>query len=193
MPRRQRYALLIALAAGTATLATAVAFGTTLITDERQTPPSGSPSRTAAHNPAAPANSLGTWVATWTGAPVSAEPAAGQGYPGRTIRNVVHTSVGGDAARITLSNLFGTAPLVIDQAAVNTRPVTFQGRPTVTVAAGGRSSATPSSSPSPPTPTSRSPSAPRTPPDPSPSTPTPTRRPSWPTTTAPGAPPGGAT
>ncbi|MFF3900892.1 SGNH/GDSL hydrolase family protein [[Kitasatospora] papulosa] len=136
MPRRQGYALLIALAAGTATLATAVAIGTTLITEERQTPLSGTQSHTAARNPAAPANSLGTWVATWTGAPVSAEPAAGQGYPGRTIRNVVHTSVGGDAARITLSNLFGSAPLVIDRAAVNTRPVTFQGRATVTVAAG---------------------------------------------------------
>lgn len=136
MPRRQGYALLIALAAGTATLATAVAFGTSLITEDRQAPLSGPQSHAAVRNPAAPANSAGTWVATWTGAPVSAEPNAAQGYPGRTIRNIVHTSVGGDAARITLSNLFGAAPLVIDQVAVNTRQVTFRGLPTVTVAAG---------------------------------------------------------
>ncbi|MFE4449444.1 SGNH/GDSL hydrolase family protein [Streptomyces sp. NPDC056796] len=136
MPRRQGYALLIALVAGTATLATAAAFGTSLVSDGPRTPPGGTRNHTAALDPAAPATSAGTWVATWTAAPVSAEPHAGQGYPGRTIRNIVHTSVGGDAARITLSNLFGATPLVVDRAAVNTRPVTFRGRPTVTVAPG---------------------------------------------------------
>ncbi|HWU11400.1 MAG TPA: SGNH/GDSL hydrolase family protein [Streptomyces sp.] len=136
MPRRQGYALLTTLVAGTAALAAAVAFGTSLVTEERRAPLSGAGAHAAARDPAAPATSTGSWVATWTGAPVSAEPHTGQGYPGRTIRNIVHTSVGGDAARITLSNLFGTVPLVIDQAAVNTRPVTFGGLPTVTVAAG---------------------------------------------------------
>ncbi|MER5895657.1 SGNH/GDSL hydrolase family protein [Streptomyces sp. NPDC001876] len=136
MPRRQGYALLIALVAGTAALAAALAFGTTLIAGERRAPLPGPEAHTAARNPAAPANSTGTWVATWTGAPVSGEPDTEQGLPGRTIRNTVHTSVGGDAARITLSNLFGTAPLVIDEATVNTRPVTFRGLPVVTVAAG---------------------------------------------------------
>ncbi|MFJ8753316.1 SGNH/GDSL hydrolase family protein [Streptomyces sp. NPDC102441] len=136
MPRRQGYALLIALVAGTVAIAAAVAFGTSLLADERQAPLGGSQTHAAARNPAAPATSTGTWVATWTAAPVSAEPDSGQGHPGSTIRNIVHTSVGGDAARITLSNLFGTVPLVIDQAAVNTRPVTFRGRPDVTVAAG---------------------------------------------------------
>ncbi|MEU1126758.1 SGNH/GDSL hydrolase family protein [Streptomyces sp. NPDC005899] len=138
MPRRQGYALLIALVAGTAALAAAIASGTSLIAGGRQAPHGGPTSRTAAHGPAAPANSTGTWVATWTGAPVSAEPGSPRGYPGRTIRNIVHTSVGGDAARITLSNLFGTVPLVVDQATVNTRQVTFQGRLTVSVAAGGQ-------------------------------------------------------
>ncbi|MER5552840.1 SGNH/GDSL hydrolase family protein [Streptomyces sp. NPDC002793] len=136
MPRRQGYALLIALVAGTAALAAAVAFGTSLTAGNRQTPLGAPDSRGAARNPAAPANSTGTWVATWTAAPVSAEPDTRRGYPGRVIRNIVHTSVGGDAARITLSNLFGTTPLVIDQATVNTRRVAFGGQPTVTVAAG---------------------------------------------------------
>ncbi|MEV5680209.1 MULTISPECIES: SGNH/GDSL hydrolase family protein [unclassified Streptomyces] len=139
MPRRQGYALLIALVAGTAALAAAVAFGTTLLSGPRPPAPfTGAEAHAAARSPAAPAHSGGNWVATWTSAPVSAEPRTAHGFPGRTIRNTVHTSVGGDAARITLSNLFGAAPLVVDQATVNTRPVTFKGAPRVTVAAGGQ-------------------------------------------------------
>lgn len=136
MPRRQGYALLIALVAGTAALAAALALGTSLIAGERRAPLPGPEAHAAARDPAAPANSTGAWVATWTGAPVSGEPDTERGFPGRTIRNIVHTSVGGDAARITLSNVFGATPLVIDEATVNTRPVTFRGRPVVTVAAG---------------------------------------------------------
>ncbi len=138
MPRRQGYALLIALVAGTAALAAAVAFATTLLSGPRSTPLPPAETQAAARNPVAPATSGGTWVATWTAAPVGAEPGTEQGLPGRTIRNVVHTSVGGNVARITLSNLFGTTPLVVDQATVNTRPVTFKGAAAVTVAAGGR-------------------------------------------------------
>lgn len=136
MPRRQGYALLIALVAGTAVLAAATAFGTSYITGKRQASLNGPAAHPAAHDPAAPATSTGAWVATWTGAPVSGEPHSTHGFPGRTIRNIVHTSIGGDAARITLSNLFGTVPLVVDQATVNTRPVTFQGAPAVTIAVG---------------------------------------------------------
>ncbi|MFF0507203.1 SGNH/GDSL hydrolase family protein [Streptomyces fimicarius] len=138
MPRRQGYALLIALVAGTAVLAAAVAFGTTLLSGPRSTPLPPAETQAAARNPVDPAASGGTWVATWTAAPVRGEPGTEGGLPGRTIRNVVHTSIGGNVARITLSNLFGTAPLVIDQATVNTRPVTFKGAAAVTVAAGGR-------------------------------------------------------
>jgi lysophospholipase L1-like esterase len=52
------------------------------------------------------------WVSTWTASP--AQPFAG--YPvfqGHTLREIVRVSVGGTAVRITLSNLFGTAPLSI--------------------------------------------------------------------------------
>lgn len=138
MPRRQGYALLIALVAGTAMLAAAVAFGTTLLSGPRSTPLPPAETQAAARNPVDPATSGGRWVATWTAAPVGAEPGTEDGLPGRTIRNVVHTSVGGEVARITLSNLFGTGPLVIDQATVNTRPVTFKGADSVTVAPGGQ-------------------------------------------------------
>ncbi|MEU8678445.1 SGNH/GDSL hydrolase family protein [Streptomyces sp. NPDC048560] len=136
MPRRHSYALLIALVTGTAALAAAIAFGTALLAGSRPGPRPEPDPHAAARTPAAPANSAGTWVATWTAAAVSAEPDTARGLPGRTIRNTVHTSVGGDAARITLSNVFGTAPLVVDQVTVNTRPVTFRGAPVVTVPAG---------------------------------------------------------
>ncbi|MFE7478653.1 SGNH/GDSL hydrolase family protein [Streptomyces sp. NPDC057552] len=139
MPSRQGYALLIALVAGTAVLAAVAAvLGPALFTGDRPTAPPPAETHAAARNPVAPANAAGNWVATWTTAPVGAEPGTGNGLPGSTIRNVVHTSVGGDAARITLSNLFGTAPLRIDRATVNTRPVTFDGASAVTIAAGNR-------------------------------------------------------
>lgn len=138
MPRRQGYALLIALLAGTALLAAAAVLGTTLFTGPDAAPLPPAETHAAARNPVAPAHTGGNWVATWTTAPVGAEPGTGNGLPGSTIRNTVHTSVGGDAARITLSNLYGTVPLVVDRATVNTRPVTFDGAASVTVAAGAR-------------------------------------------------------
>ncbi|MEW2069602.1 SGNH/GDSL hydrolase family protein [Streptomyces sp. NPDC007346] len=144
MPRRQGYALLIALLAGTAVLAAATVLGTSLFSGPRPAPLPSAEAHAAARNPVvpavpvAPADAGGNWVATWTAAPVGAEPNTDNGFPGSTIRNIVHTSVGGDAARITLSNLFGTVPLLIDRATVNSRPVTFDGAPAVTIAAGGQ-------------------------------------------------------
>ena len=93
-----------------------------------------------ARTPAAPAHSTGVWIGTWAGAPTAgvADTYTDDDLTQRTIRNVVHTSIGGDAARITLSNLFGTRPLLVDQATVNTRPVSFRGTPSVTIPAGGQ-------------------------------------------------------
>ncbi|MFH0244181.1 SGNH/GDSL hydrolase family protein [Streptomyces sp. HK10] len=64
---------------------------------------------------AAPASS-GAWVGTWSASPASAEPNAPDGHPDASLRNVVHTSVGGSAARVRFSNLFGTRPLTITHA-----------------------------------------------------------------------------
>ncbi|MEU1369469.1 SGNH/GDSL hydrolase family protein [Streptomyces sp. NPDC005803] len=139
MPRRQGHALLIALVAGTAALAALVAFaGSLLFTGPRTKGVAAPVPQGAVRAPAAPAHSTGLWLATWAAAPVRGEPAPQQGAdPGvRTIRNVVHTSIGGDAARLTFSNLFGTHPLLIDRVTVNGRPVTFRGAPSVTVAPG---------------------------------------------------------
>ncbi|MFF3504920.1 GDSL-type esterase/lipase family protein [Streptomyces sp. NPDC003247] len=97
--------------------------------------------------------SAGVWVGTWAAAPVGGEPLTGtDGTAGRTVRNVVHTSVGGTGARITLSNLYGTRPLTVTAATLavaadddgpaatagTLRRLTFGGAPTVVVPAGGQ-------------------------------------------------------
>ncbi|WP_329217751.1 SGNH/GDSL hydrolase family protein [Streptomyces sp. NBC_01485] len=98
--------------------------------------------------------STGVWVGTWAAAPAGGEPGTEtDGMAGRTVRNVVHTSVGGTSARVTLSNLYGTRPLTITHAtlavAVGTghsaaadpatlRRLTFGGATTVVVPAGGQ-------------------------------------------------------
>ncbi|GGV11020.1 SGNH hydrolase [Streptomyces griseoflavus] len=105
----------------------------------------------ALNNPAAPV-STGTWVTSWTAAPVGGEPGTElTGLAGRSVRNVVHTSAGGSGARVTLSNLYGQSPLTVSHASLavsadpdtaqaladTMRRLTFAGRPSVVVPAGG--------------------------------------------------------
>lgn len=101
-------------------------------------------------SPAAPASS-GSWVGTWASSPAAAEPDSEDGYPDMSIRNVVHTSVGGSAARIQLSNLFGDQPLTIGAATLalasepstpiaaagSMRRLTFGTQESVTIPPGG--------------------------------------------------------
>src|SRR5262245_54937877 len=68
-------------------------------------------------------------------------------FTNQTLRQIVHTSIGGSRARVVLSNAYGTAPLTIgaayialrdNQASIQTasgRPLTFSGRPTSTIPA----------------------------------------------------------
>ncbi|WP_050515246.1 SGNH/GDSL hydrolase family protein [Streptomyces rimosus] len=91
------------------------------------------------------------WTGTWSAAAAAVEPGNVDGYAGTSIRNVVHTSIGGTSARIQLSNLLGTRPLAIRHASIaraaapgtpaaapgTMRRLTFSGRPGVTVPAGG--------------------------------------------------------
>lgn len=103
------YALLAGLASLVVLVSGAIFIG---FGGNRDTAPSDSPrGRTSA----APASS-GNWVGTWTASPAAAEPDTADGYPDTSIRNVVHTSVGGSAARIQLSNLYGTRPLTVSHA-----------------------------------------------------------------------------
>jgi lysophospholipase L1-like esterase len=53
------------------------------------------------------------WVGTWAAAPSTGVANTPDGYPNFSIRNVVHTSIGGTQARVRLSNTFGTAPLTL--------------------------------------------------------------------------------
>ncbi|MFE3858568.1 SGNH/GDSL hydrolase family protein [Streptomyces griseorubiginosus] len=150
MTRRHGYALLAAIVAVIVALSTAIYVGVAADAGTRdRTALSGSgPSRPSA----APA-SAGTWVGAWSASPVGAEPGtAGEGMAGRSVRNVVHTGVGGTSARITLSNLYGRTPLTITHASLalaaghgtaaanagSMRRLTFAGRTTVVIAAGGQ-------------------------------------------------------
>lgn len=95
------------------------------------------------------------WIGTWSASPVAAAAAtsavgAPSGRDGRSVRNVVHTSIGGTAARVTFSNLYGTEPLRITGASLavragtgpaavegSLRRMTFDGAHEVTVEPGG--------------------------------------------------------
>jgi lysophospholipase L1-like esterase len=68
-------------------------------------------------------------------------------FNNQTLRQIVHTSIGGPMVRVVLSNVYGTAPLTIGAAHValrdkdssiqtaSSRPLTFSGRPTVAIPA----------------------------------------------------------
>jgi lysophospholipase L1-like esterase len=101
------------------------------------------------------------WIGTWsTGLlaalpppPSSPAPAASAPFPSpprvanQTLRQIVRVSAGGTRVRVALTNRFGTRPLRIDAAHVARRakdsaldgsgaPLTFGGRPSVTIEAG---------------------------------------------------------
>ncbi|MEV6959704.1 SGNH/GDSL hydrolase family protein [Streptomyces sp. NPDC051207] len=151
MTRRHGYALLAAIVSLIVALSAALYVG--VASDESGDHTTTVVGRGAPRGSAQPA-STGTWVGTWSASPAAAEPGTETtGLAGRSVRNVVHTTVGGTSARITLSNLYGQAPLTITHASIavaagpNTpaaaagtmRRLTFAGgAPTVVVPAGGQ-------------------------------------------------------
>lgn len=84
------------------------------------------------------------WTGTWAAAPQS----SGASFGAQTLRQIVHTSISGSAARIDLSNAFGSGPVTIADVHVAARAggssidpatnhaVTFGGATSVTVPAG---------------------------------------------------------
>ena len=90
--------------------------------------------------------------------PAAPGPGAGRGngqapptplnFRNQTLREIVHTSLGGDRVRVVLSNAFGTIPLEVGAAHValrekdaaiqvkSDRPLTFAGSPSTMIAAG---------------------------------------------------------
>jgi lysophospholipase L1-like esterase len=85
----------------------------------------------------------------WTGTWAAAAQSSGTTFNQQTLRQVVHTSISGSTARIHLSNVFGTQPLVIGDvhiarrtsgSSVDTgtdRAVTFGGQAGTTIPVGG--------------------------------------------------------
>lgn len=94
---------------------------------------------------------LGDWVGTWATSASGTVPGADAGYADRTVRNVVHTSVGGAQVRVGLTNALGTTPVLMsavtvaiaatpdspDAVAGTMRPLAFGGQASVTIPAGG--------------------------------------------------------
>ncbi len=100
------------------------------------------------------------WITTWATAlvarppapvPSSSAPASPAGRPelaNQTVRQVIHTGMGGSSARVVLSNVFGTTPLVVGAAALavrdagpairpeTVRRLSFQGASAITLAPG---------------------------------------------------------
>ena len=86
------------------------------------------------------------WVGTWTASPQAAS--SPLQVNGQTLRQVVHTSIGGDSVRIRLSNVYGTADIVVGAAHValsaggaaivdgTDRVLRFNGSPAITIPAG---------------------------------------------------------
>ncbi|UJW30012.1 SGNH/GDSL hydrolase family protein [Saccharothrix sp. AJ9571] len=60
----------------------------------------------------------GNWVGSWAASPAAGVPGTEGGYPNYSIRNLVHTSVGGASVRVRLSNAFGTKPLTLGKVTV---------------------------------------------------------------------------
>lgn len=143
MTKSVGYALLAGLAAVVVLISTAIFVGVGGSGGTGSSPHSP-------RNSAAPAVS-GQWVGTWSASAAAAEPGTLDGYAGMSIRNVIHTSVGGSSARIQLSNLYGTRPLAITHATIavaatpnnptaaagTMRRLTFGERTSVVIPAGG--------------------------------------------------------
>ena len=69
-------------------------------------------------------------------------------FNGQTLRQVVHTTFGGDRLRVVLSNAFGTSPITVGAAGIalrdkesaivggSAKPLMFAGQATTTIPAG---------------------------------------------------------
>ncbi|MFF6780257.1 GDSL-type esterase/lipase family protein [Streptomyces sp. NPDC012510] len=148
MTKHHGYALLAAIAALIVTISAAIYVGVGIDDGTRR-----QETFARSHqNKAAPA-STGLWVGAWAASPSGSEPGTeANGFAGRSVRNVVHTTAAGTSARVTLSNLYGQQPLTITHASLavaavanspaaaadTMRRLTFAGNPTVVIAAGGQ-------------------------------------------------------
>src|SRR4051794_26557057 len=85
------------------------------------------------------------WVGTWAAGPTKLPISDFIEGNGHTLREIVHTSIGGERVRARLSNLFGTEPLFISAAHIairemgpsivpgSDRVLTFNKRPSISI------------------------------------------------------------
>jgi lysophospholipase L1-like esterase len=90
----------------------------------------------------------GAWISSWTASPQAPRGALPGSLANRTIRQIVHLSLGGKAVRIRLSNELGSRPLLIGAASIaiagenssgaaaSLRPLTFGGSTSVIIPPG---------------------------------------------------------
>src|SRR5215467_2480311 len=88
------------------------------------------------------------WISSWTASPMAPRGVMPARFSNRTIRQIVHLSIGGNNVRLRLSNEFGTKPVLIGAASValagggsdiapgSLRPLTFGGSKSVIIPAG---------------------------------------------------------
>jgi lysophospholipase L1-like esterase len=88
-----------------------------------------------------------TWFGTWATGPAGSIAAAPQ-FANQTLRQIVHTSAGGDRVRVRISNTFGAGPVAIGSAHValrssgssivpgTDRALSFSGKSSITIPAG---------------------------------------------------------
>ena len=95
--------------------------------------------------PASAAQQASHWVASWGAAQQIPEPAnelAAEYWRDASIRQVLRLTLGGQQFRVRISNVYGTAPLMVEAASVGLvgsdkiRPLTFDGRTAVMIPAG---------------------------------------------------------
>ncbi len=107
---------------------------------------SGGPRRAISADERHPDKHAAHWVGAWSASPQTGFFASE--FNNRSLRMMVHTSIGGDRVRVRLSNAFGTGPLVVEAAHIalrsagaaivagTDRAVSFGGRPSVTIPPG---------------------------------------------------------
>ena len=96
---------------------------------------------------AGPGNGNEHWVGTWSASPQDPDTTlpVSVGFTNQTLRQIVHTSIGGGQVRVRLTNEFSTAPLSIGAAQIalrsvgasivpgSSRPLTFGGSPSIII------------------------------------------------------------
>jgi lysophospholipase L1-like esterase len=124
------------------TITTMVALAVLLVAGCTSSSPSAqeSPAPAAAEQSAQPPGWVGSWAVAVQG--------GGRHFDKQTVRQVVHTSIGGSSVRIRLSNEFGSDPLILENVhlarskgaaaidAATSTAVTFGGSSRVTIEAG---------------------------------------------------------